>query len=224
MAVIICMLKTEQNLPDLFYGSSRDTSPRDYAKSVLGEDSWEPYWETTDDVYSDVIDVLNENNLGHLSKYIIEHIGGQEFSLEDYDDELFHTFSTEQGTEGTFQITKENVMRLIKDENAMKEMFKGDLSDLKSELYSIHNNALQQCFTKRKSIMMCGQSYLNILLQGLGKQKQKKGTMGRKFITNILKSMISHKLFTISYTKIRVILITIILWSIMVVILVLLPL
>jgi hypothetical protein len=37
-------------------------------------------------------------------------------------------------------------MRLIKDEGAMKEMLKGDLSDLKSELYSVHNNAYNSAY------------------------------------------------------------------------------
>jgi len=139
-------VKDRTELADLFSSGGRDTSPRDYAKSVLGEDSWEPYWDTTDDVYRDVIDVLDEKNLGYLAEYIIKQIGGQEFSLEDYDDELFTDFSTEQETEGTFQITKENVMRLIKDESPMKEMLKGDLSDLKSELYSVHNNAYNNAY------------------------------------------------------------------------------
>jgi len=139
-------VKDRTELADLFKSSGRDTSPHDCAKAVLGEDSWDPYWDTTADVYRDVIEDLNEENLGNLAEYIIKQIGGQEFSLEDYDDELFTTFSTEQGTEGTFQITKENVMRLIKDESAMKEMLKGDLSDLKSELYSIHNNAYNNAY------------------------------------------------------------------------------
>jgi hypothetical protein len=37
-------------------------------------------------------------------------------------------------------------MRLINDESAMKEMLKGDLSDLKSELYSLHNNAYNNAY------------------------------------------------------------------------------
>ena len=37
-------------------------------------------------------------------------------------------------------------MRLIKDESAMKEMLNGDLSDLKSELYSVHNNSYNSAY------------------------------------------------------------------------------
>lgn len=139
-------VRDRTDLANLFYSGGRDSSPHDYAKSVLGEDSWEPYWDTTDNVYGDVIDDLNEENLGHLAEHIIKQIGGQEFSLEDYSDELFQTFSKEQGTKGTFQITKENVMRLIKDEKPMKKMLKGDLFDLKSELYSVHNNAYNSAY------------------------------------------------------------------------------
>jgi len=139
-------LRGREELADLFYDSSRDTSPRDYAKSVLGEDSWEPFWDTTNDVYRDVIDDLNEENLGNLAEYIIRQTEDQEFSLGDYDEELFTYFSTEQGTEGTFQITKENVMGLIKDESAMNEMLDGDLPDLKNELHSLHNNAYNNAY------------------------------------------------------------------------------
>lgn len=140
-------IKDREELADIFYNGSRDTSPHDYAKSMLGEDSWEPYWDTTDDVYRDVIEDLNDENKSILAEYIIKNIGGQEFSLDDYNDELFSDFSEEQETEGTFQITSENVMTLIGDEKAMKEMLKGELSDLKSELYSIHNNAYNTAYT-----------------------------------------------------------------------------
>jgi len=43
-------LNDRTELADLFKTYSRDTSPYDVAKMVLGEDSWEPYWDTTNDV------------------------------------------------------------------------------------------------------------------------------------------------------------------------------
>jgi hypothetical protein len=140
-------VRDREELADIFYNGSRNSSPHDYAKSMLGEDHWEPYWDTTDDVYRDVIEDLNDKNKSILAEYIIKHIGGQDFSLEDYDDELFSNFSEEQGTEDTFQITTNNVMTLIGDRDAMKEMLKGELIDLKSELYSIHNNAYNTAYT-----------------------------------------------------------------------------
>jgi hypothetical protein len=140
-------LRDRTELAVLFNNSGRDTTPRNVAENVLGEDYWEPYWDTTDDVYRDVIDDLNGENLQHLANYIVKHIGNQELPLDDYEDALFHQFSEEQGTEGVFKITSENVMKFIKDEEAMKEMFKKDLDELKSELYSIHNNAYNGAYT-----------------------------------------------------------------------------
>lgn len=131
------------DLSDFFSEYSRDYSPRDLAKVILGDngDFYERWWDTTDNVYSDVINELNSTNEARLAKYILNEIGNSDLSLDDYDDTLFHEFSEEQGTENTFQITNSNVMNLIGDESAMNELLNGDLDDLKSELYSIHNNA-----------------------------------------------------------------------------------
>jgi len=140
-------LRDRTELAVLFNNSGRDTTSRDAAENVLGEDFWDPYWDTTDDVYRDVIDELNEENLQHLANYIVKNMGDQDLPLKDYKDELFHQFSEEQETEGVFKIDSENVMRLIGDEDAMKELFRKDLDELKSELYSVHNNAYNGAYT-----------------------------------------------------------------------------
>jgi len=140
-------LREREELATLFSNSGRDFSAKDAAEKVLSEDWWEPYWDTTDDVYRDVIDELNEENLQHLANYIVKNMGDQDLPLKDYKDELFHQFSEEQETEGVFKIDSENVMRLIGDEDAMKELFKKDLEELKNELYSVHNNAYNGAYT-----------------------------------------------------------------------------
>ncbi|MFM7979202.1 MAG: hypothetical protein ACKPKO_07785, partial [Candidatus Fonsibacter sp.] len=106
-------LRDREELADFFRKSSRrsDYDLQDIAKQVLGEDGLDygRYWDTTDDVYRDVIEDLNEQNLQHLANYIVKNIGNQELSLDDYDDALFQQFSEEQGTEGFFKIDSENV-------------------------------------------------------------------------------------------------------------------
>ena len=124
----------------------RDGTTRSYAEAVLGEDAWEPFYDTVNNVYDDVIDDLNEKNINNLSEYIIKRIGGQELSTDDYDDDLFHTFSNEQGTDGTFQITVENVMRLINNKTAMIEMLNVELDELKWELNSLHTNSYNTAY------------------------------------------------------------------------------
>ena len=139
-------LNNRQELAELFKSYSSDLSPQDVAKGVLGEDFFEPFSDTTYDVYQDVIEYLNESNINHLAHYIVKNIGNQELSLDDYDEDLFYEFSEEQGTEGFFQITSQNVMELIKDESAMKLMLKNDLYDLIHELSSIHYNAYNSAY------------------------------------------------------------------------------
>jgi len=140
-------LREREELANLFSNSGRDFSARDAAEKVLSEDFWDPYWDTTDDVYRDVIEELDEQNLQHLANYIVNNMGDQDLPLKDYKDALFHQFSEEQETEGVFKIDSENVMRLIGDEDAMKELFRKDLDELKSELYSVHNNAYNGSYT-----------------------------------------------------------------------------
>lgn len=140
-------VNNREELAELFKDSGRDYSTRDVAKNVLSEAYWEPFDDTTYDVYQDVIEELNEENTKYLANYIVKHIGDQKLSLDEYDDMLFNQFSEEQGTEGSFKITSENVMRLIGDGDAMKEMLKKDLDELNSELYSVHNNAYNTAYT-----------------------------------------------------------------------------
>jgi hypothetical protein len=90
--------------------------------------------------------VLNDENKNRLSHYIVKEIGNQELSLDDYGSELFNEFSEEQGTEGFFTITSENVMELISNEEAMEELLDGDLINLKSELDSVHNSTYNNAY------------------------------------------------------------------------------
>ncbi len=45
------------------------------------------------------------------------------------------------------EVNMENVKRIIDDEETMKELLNNQLGDLKSELYSIHNNAYNGAYT-----------------------------------------------------------------------------
>ena len=137
-------LTDREELSQFFKDYGRSTSPRDVAKSVLGEDDvFEPYWDTTNDVYGDVIEVLNKENLEVISHYIIERIGNQVLSIDDYETEFFDNISNESGE---FTITTENISELLRDEESMKLLLNDDLSDLKQELYSLHNNSYNNAY------------------------------------------------------------------------------
>ena len=139
-------LKEREEMANLFKSYSRETSPNDAAKAVLSEDMWDPFWDTTDDVYRDVIEDLDESNLQALANYILKQIGDKELPTEDYESDFFHELANSQGVGDFFQIRSENIYDLIKDEEAMNELLNGDLDELKSELYSIHNSAYNSAY------------------------------------------------------------------------------
>lgn len=136
-------LNDREELAEFFKDYSRETSPKDVAKAVLSEDGWDPYWDTTSDVYTDVIEVLDKENLAVISHYIIDRIGNQVFSTDDYDTQFFDEISNESEE---FTITTENVEGLLRDEESMKLLLNDDLNDLKQELYSLHNSSYNSAY------------------------------------------------------------------------------
>jgi len=122
---------------------SRNHNDREVVEGVLGEDWWEPYSDTVHDVYKDIVEELNERNMKLLAERVLELVGNQELSLDDYESELFRDMSDD---DGRFIITESNVMSVVEDEDSMNSLFKGDLSDLKSQLYWLGDEAYNQAY------------------------------------------------------------------------------
>lgn len=139
-------LSSRDELAKLFSSSGRNYSAKDVAERVLGDDSMEAFDSTTYDVYSDVIEELDEKNTRYLADYILKEIGNQDLNVDDYSSEFFDDLATEQNREGFFQITSNDVFDLIKDNEAMNELLKGDLDELRGELYNIHWNAYNNAY------------------------------------------------------------------------------
>ena len=141
-------LRDREELANFYDSGGRDGSPRNLAKEAFGEEGldFDRYWDTTDDVYGDVIEDLDEANTQNLANYILKIIGNQDLNVEDYESDFFHELAEIQARGEFFQITSENVYDLIKDSEAMNELMKDDLIDLKSELYSIHANAYNSAY------------------------------------------------------------------------------
>jgi hypothetical protein len=108
-----------------------------------GDNDWEPYWDTTDNVYRDVIEELTPENDKRLCEYIVDTLKGQQISAETEELELI---ATEQGHPEYVEVNSENVKRIVDDEESMKELLNGPLDHLKSELYSIHSSSYNSAY------------------------------------------------------------------------------
>lgn len=137
-------LNDRGDLARLFCKNNRSGLSRDTVESILNGDSdWEPYYNTTDDVYSDVIEELTPENDKRLQEYIVNILEGQE--VTGLSDEL-QLIASEQGHPDYVEVNMENVKRIVDDKESMIELLDNQLHDLKSELYSIHSSAYNDAY------------------------------------------------------------------------------
>jgi hypothetical protein len=129
-------------LAKLFCVSRNDISQDTIREILLGEADWDRYWDTTDDVYRDVIEELNEENLKYLYSYIIKNLEGIQIEPET---ELLGEIASSQNTEYA-TITMVNVEYVVRDSETMGYLLDNDLSELDSELNSIHSNAYNMAY------------------------------------------------------------------------------
>ena len=132
-------LNDQEDLADLFYDGREST--KDLVKSVFNDDHWEPYWDTTDDIYRDVVEELNNKNLKKLYEKILNEVEGETIStdteyLEDLDD----------SGSGEIVITKENFSGMFGDEQTLKYILKEYSNDIRQELYNLHSNCYNSAY------------------------------------------------------------------------------
>jgi hypothetical protein len=138
-------VRDREDFAELFYGGGRDTSARDVAKAVLGEDNdmFDRYWNTTDDVYRDVVEELNPENIERLKQYMLSVLTNWKIEVDDETPDLFNNYSED----GIFYLTPENVGDVIGDKESFMYLIDNDyLDDLESELSNLHSNAYNSAY------------------------------------------------------------------------------
>lgn len=140
--VPVLQLNDASDLAKLFCVSRNDISQDTIREILLGEADWDRYWDTTDDVYRDVIEELNEENLKYLYSYIVKTLEGVQIEPET---ELLEDIANVQNSEFV-TINEKNVDSIVKDSETMGYLLDRDLSELDSELNSIHSNAYNMAY------------------------------------------------------------------------------
>jgi hypothetical protein len=140
--VPVLQLNDAGDLAKLFCTNRNDISQDTIREILLGEADWDRYWDTTDDVYRDVIEELNEENLKYLYNYIVKNLEGIQIEPET---ELLEDIANVQNSEFV-TINEKNVQSIVKDSETMIYLLDRDLSELDSELNSIHSNAYNSAY------------------------------------------------------------------------------
>jgi hypothetical protein len=140
--VPVLELNDASDLAKLFCSGRNDISKDTIGEILLGEADWDRYWDTTDDVYRDVIEELNEENLKYLYSYIVKNLEGVQIEPET---ELLSEIASSQNTDYA-TITMVNVEYVVRDPETIGYLLDNDLSELDSELNSIHSNAYNMAY------------------------------------------------------------------------------
>ena len=140
--VPVLQLNDAGDMAKLFCTNRNDISQDTIREILLGDANWDRYWDTTDDVYRDVIEELNEENLKYLYSYIIKNLEGVQIEPET---ELLEDISNVQNSEFV-TINEKNVESIVKDSETMGYLLDRELNELDSELNSIHSNAYNMAY------------------------------------------------------------------------------
>ena len=151
---IFLVLKDMVDLAQLFcFGdetrsgpSSYESGPSSYdlAYSILREDSFERYYDTTEDVHEDVIKVLTKENFKKLCNIISQNF--DTLNINEYSYKIHNTLipnlASLGGDENTLRFSEKNVAEMLKDSNTFKflkdEVFS---DDFRISLRSCHSDA-----------------------------------------------------------------------------------
>jgi hypothetical protein len=139
------VLKSKDELSEVFCDSVRNHSSRDIAERILDEDGdhYEPYDNTTNDVYNDVIQELTPQNLQSLCDLVLFELKDVNIETET---ELLENIAEEQNHSEYVVVDASNVNQIVEDEETMNFLLRNYLGDIKSNLYSIHHNAFNGAY------------------------------------------------------------------------------
>jgi len=142
----ILELDNRGELSRLFSDGRSDLSV-DTIGSILSDDGngdeFDRYWETTDDVYRDVIEELNDKNTQRLYEYIVSSLKGKKISPNT---DVLEVIAEEQGHPEYVDVNAQTVIKIVDDEESMWQLLHDNLHDLQSELSNIHSNAYNSAY------------------------------------------------------------------------------
>jgi len=143
-------LRDREEVSDFFRGGGyRGDNARDIVKNVMGEDWWDPYYDTTDDVYRDVVEELNEENLRYFKQRVLNELKDVKIELDGKSSEEMEEIASEQGHDDHFFVTPENIDRIVDDSDTMENLLKYHLQDIRNDLYSIHSQSYNDAYTSK---------------------------------------------------------------------------
>jgi len=158
----------------------RDISSKELAEKILGEDWWEPFYDSLQDVYDEVIEVLTPENLKLLAEKINDELSGSKVEPET---SLLEDIAEDQGHPDYVELSVDLLLNTIfEDKESTKYILNREAVDTSSELYSLYHNAYNTAYVDEKWEQVSNElkSLLSIDNMGEWQTKTVKGYDGKE--------------------------------------------
>jgi len=158
----------------------RDISSKELAEKILGEDWWEPFYDSLQDVYDEVIEVLTPENLKLLAEKINVELSGSKVEPET---SLLEDIAEDQGHPDYVELSVDLLLNTIFEEKeSTKYILNREAVDTSSELYSLYHNAYNTAYVDEKWEQVSNElkSLLSIDNMGEWQTKTVKGYDGKE--------------------------------------------
>ena len=158
----------------------RDISSKELAEKILGEDWWEPFYDSLQDVYDEVIEVLTPENLKLLAEKINVELSGSKVEPET---SLLEDIAEDQGHPDYVELSVDLLLNTIfEDKESTKYILNREAVDTSSELYSLYHNAYNTAYIDEKWEQVSNElkSLLSIDNMGEWQTKTVKGYDGKE--------------------------------------------
>ena len=129
---------------------NRESSSSDMVRNILSEDGdwFEPFQDVTQNLYTDVIEELNEKNKFLLAKSISEELSGTQISPET---ELLENIAQDQGHPNYVEVKDPLlVMDILEEDETSIKVLLDEASEVSGNLYSLHHNSYNTAYTDEK--------------------------------------------------------------------------
>lgn len=150
----------------------RDMSSQELAKLILQEDWWEPFYDSLQDVYDEVIENLTPENLKLLAEKINDELSGSE--VDPYTS-LLEDIAEDQGHPEYVELSVDLLLNTIfEDKESTKYILNHEANDTDSELYSLYHNAFNTAYVDEKWENLTSELKSLLGIENIGEYRSRK--------------------------------------------------
>ena len=135
-------LRDSEEISNFFEGGGRTSSRYIVSQIFSDNDFFEPFDNTTNDIYNDVIQNLNPKNKDLLCNYINDELLD---SMIPASTELLEEIAEREGTGDYLSLNVDIIYEILEDEDSTNAVL-DEVPDIESNLYGLHSSAYNSAY------------------------------------------------------------------------------